>query len=223
MRICTSISPRRKERQQKCIQSWLMLGCTVTAVQTTEEISIIQQDYPEVNFVVTDRVGTVFNRPNLVSINVLLDQAREEDILILNSDVEIRTTVGELNRVWHPIDSNTLMMGIRWEEDPVTKSLKLLKYGIDAFLITPQIASDLNDIGMTMGCPAWDYWIPIHLQRKGYKIHTSKHLSLFHEIHQQNWNKQDFSVGVNLLQKHYGLSLKEASAFILNITERNNL
>jgi len=94
---------------------------------------------------------------------------------------------------------------------------------MDAFFITPKIAEDLKDIGLTMGCPAWDYWVPIHLQRKGYQLHTSKHLSLFHETHEQNWNRADFKIGAELLQKHYRVTLKEASAFILNITERTNL
>ena len=223
MRICTSISPRRKERQQKCIKSWLSLGYKVTAIQSNGESSSLQRDYPKVNFIETTSVGDVFNRIKLVRIRAILDQARSGNILILNSDIEIRSTSEEFSKIWTPIEGNNLQIGIRWEEDPKTKSLSLLKYGIDAFLITPKIANDLNDIGMTMGCPAWDYWIPIHLQRKGYQIHTTKHLNLFHEIHEQNWNKDDFTVGVRLLQKHYGLSLKEASAFILNITERTNL
>jgi hypothetical protein len=223
MRICTSISPNRKERQQKCIASWLALGNQVIAVQSPKESSTLKRHYPEVEFVETDKVGDAFNRSKLVRISAILSQAKDDPILILNSDIEIRTTVDEFNRVWNPIGGNNLQMGIRWEEEPITKSLRLLKYGIDAFLITPKIVEDLNDIGMTMGCPAWDYWVPIHLQRKGYQLHTSKHLMLFHEIHQQNWNKQDFDIGVNLLKKHYGLTLKEASNFILTVTERTNL
>lgn len=223
MIICTSISPNRTERQQQCIKSWLELGNEVIAVQSKGESSTLQQDYPKVNFEETNLVGDVFNRPKLVRISALLNQAMYAPILILNSDVEIRTVKSEFDRIWTPIEGKHLQMGIRWEEDPITKSLKLLKYGIDAFLITPQMLEDLNDIGMTMGCPAWDYWIPIHLQRKGYQLHTSKHLSLFHEVHQQNWNKADFNIGVALLQQHYKLSLKEASTFILQVTERTNL
>jgi hypothetical protein len=223
MRICTSISPRRKERQQKCINSWLAQGCKVTAIQSEGEASSLQQDYPQVNFIETTSVGDVFNRPKLVRIRAILDQARSSPILILNSDIEVRPTAIPFDEIWKPIEGDNLQMAIRWDEDPKTKSLSLLKYGIDAFLITPKIAEDLNDIGMTMGCPAWDYWIPIHLQRKGYQLHTSKHLSLFHETHQQNWNRADFNIGVELLKRHYKTTLKEASAFILNVTERNNL
>lgn len=223
MRICTSIGPKRKERQQRCIQSWLSAGCKVTAIQTEGESATLRQDYPEVSFVETNQVGDVFNRPKLVRISAILDQARYFPILVLNSDIEIRPTSIPFDKLWEPIEGKNLQMGIRWDEDPKTKSLSLLKYGIDAFLITPEIVADLNDIGMTMGCPAWDYWVPIHLQRKGYQLHTSKHLSLFHETHMQNWSREDFRIGVDLLQKHYRLTLKEASAFILNVTERTNL
>lgn len=221
MRICTSIGPKRKERQQKCIQSWLTLGCKVTAIQTEGESATLQQDYPEVNFIETNQVGDVFKRPNLVRIRAILDQARTAPILILNSDIEIRATAKEFHKEWE-VQPRTLHMGIRWNEYPDGRK-ELLKYGIDAFLITPEISKDLNDIGMTIGCPAWDYWIPIHLQRKGYQMKTSKHESLVHEVHPQNWSKEDFQTGVQLLQRHYRVTLKEASAFILNITERTTL
>ena len=222
MRICTSISPRRKERQQKCIQSWLTLGCKVTAIQSEGEASTLQKDYPEVNFIETNQVGDMFHRPKLVRIRAILDQARTSPILILNSDIEVRATAEEFESIWRVTGNKTLQMGIRWDEHP-DGSKKLLKYGIDAFLITPEISKDLNDIGMTMGCPAWDYWVPIHLQRKGYQLQTSKHESLIHEVHTQNWSRQDFQTGIQLLQMVYNITLKEASAFILNVTERTTL
>jgi hypothetical protein len=222
MIICTSIGPRRTERQQQCINSWLNLGYKVIAVQTVGETATLQQKYPGVVFAETNQIGDMFRRPNLVRIRAILDQARISPILILNSDIEIRSTTAEFDRLWETPNGKVLKMGIRWDEFP-DGTRKLLKYGIDAFLITPKIAKDLNDIGMTMGCPAWDYWIPIHLQRKGYEMLTSKSESLVHTVHPQNWNKQDFNTGVQLLQMVYDVTLREASSFILKITERTNL
>ncbi len=223
MRICTSLGPRRTERQQHCIRSWLDLGCEVVAVQPVGEIERLRPLYPDVTFVETTKVGDVFMHQNLVRINALLDQAHTEPIMIVNSDIEIRSTKEEFYKNWHTTEDKKLLMGIRWDEDPVTREQKILKYGIDAFLITPAIAKDLNDIGMTMGCPAWDYWIPIHLQRKGYGFVTSKRVEMIHEVHEQNWSRIDFKIGVSLLYKYYNLELKAASKFILQITERLDL
>lgn len=222
MIICTSISPKRTERQQQCINSWLDLGNKVIAVQSEGEASTLQQNYPGVVFVETNQIGDMFRRPHLVRIRAILDQAKIDPILILNSDIEIRSTAEEFDRLWEVPRSKTLKIGIRWDEYP-DGTKKLLKYGIDAFLITPEISKDLNDIGMAIGCPAWDYWIPIHLQRKGYQIQTSKSQSLVHTVHNQNWNRQDFNTGVQLLQMVYNITLREASTFILNITERTTL
>lgn len=221
MRICTSIGISRTERQQKCVNSWLGLGCTVTAIQSKGESKILSKLYPEVEFVETNLVGDIFHRNRLVRISAIVAQAVTDPVLILNSDIEVKSTKDRFRKTWSHDGSRKLKMGIRWEHDGT--ELKLLKYGIDAFLITPEMVGDLNDIGMVMGCPAWDYWIPIHLQRKGYALETSKLKDLIHEVHPQNWTKEDFSIGVSLLRKHYGLDIKAASKFILNVTEREDL
>lgn len=223
LRICTSLGFRRTERQQLCIKSWQALGYHVIAVQSEGETKLLQPHYPDVTFVETTRVGDVFNHTNKVRINALLEQAVDSPILIINSDIEIRADKDEFVSNWTPTKDKELKMGIRWDEDPYTKQLTLLKYGIDIFLVTPEIANDLNDIGMTIGCPAWDYWVPIHLQRKGYSFDVSKRQEFIHEVHPKNWSKVDFEVGLSLLRKHYRLDIKSASKFILQITGRENL
>lgn len=223
LRICTSLGFKRLERQQLCIRSWQALGYEVVAVQSKDESKLLKPHYPDVTFIETDKVGYVFNHTNKVTINAILDQAIDSPILIINSDIEIRANKDEFISNWTPTNDKELKMGIRWDEDPDTKQLTLLKYGIDIFLITPQIAKDLNDIGMTIGCPAWDYWIPIHLQRKGYSFNVSHRQEFFHEVHPKNWSKVDFQVGLNLLMKHYKLNISAASRFILQITGRDKL
>ena len=225
MRICTSLSPKRVNRQQFCIKSWMDLGIHVTAIQSVGEVKSYGMDqlYPDITFIETNLVGDLFNRRNMVRLSAMLQQATKESIIILNSDIEIRSTKEEFFNNWSPPEPKTLKIGIRWDEDPVTKELKLLKWGIDAFLITPQITKHLTDIGMTIGCPAWDYWIPIHLNKLGYKIQTSKVQELIHEDHPKNWSQVDYRIGVSLLTRHYNLSAKSASLLVQELTERTFL
>lgn len=220
MRIVTSIGPGRTERQQKCIATWIALGCDVTAVQSAGEAELLQPLYPSVTFVETSLVGDVFNRPKLVRIRALIDQAENENILILNSDIEVRSSSEEFISRWFSSSVKQLKIGLRWDENQTTKSLSLIRWGIDAFLITPKIKEDLNDIGMTMGCPAWDFWIPIHLYKQRYKIITYKDQSLIHENHERNWSDEDYRIGIDLIQKHYRMNERSAANWIRLITKR---
>lgn len=221
MQIVTSIGPNRVERQQFCINSWLNIGCSITSVQSRGEAETLQPLYPNVTFVETDLVGDTFNRPRSVRISALLQQAVSNTILILNSDIEVRSTEEEFKARWATPEPNTLKLGIRWDEDPNTKELTLLKWGIDAFLITPRIASLLDDIGMTMGCPAWDYWIPIHLYENcNHQIVTHKHPELIHENHPKNWSKTEYRIGLKILTKATGLSERQSSTLIRKLTVR---
>lgn len=221
MRIVTSIGPGRIERQQFCIASWLNMGCSVTSVQSVGETEKLQHLFPEVTFTETNLVGDVFNRRHSVRIKALLDQAKRHNILILNSDIEIRSTIEDFTARWSNPEPNVLKLGVRWDEDPITKELTMLRWGIDAFLITPRIVTRLEDIGMTMGCPAWDYWIPIFLYNQcGYGVVTNKQPELIHEVHSKNWSDKEYKIGLRLLARHCGTGQKESSMLIKQLTQR---
>ena len=221
MKIVTSVGPNRIERQKQCIQSWLDVGCTITSVQSQGEAEIFKPLFPEVEFVETDLVGNLFRKPKLVRISALLQQAVRQNILILNSDIEVRCTPEVFKERWSTPQFDELKLGIRWDENPVTKEKKLLEWGIDAFLITPAIVRRLVDVGLSMGCPAWDYWIPIVLfDQYNFKITTNKEPELIHEEHPKNWSERDYKIGVSILRKACKLGSKEASLLIREITGR---
>jgi hypothetical protein len=197
------------------------MGCSITSVQTAGEAEKLQPLFPDVRFVETNLVGDKFRRPHSVRISALLKEAKRGNILILNSDIEVRSNIEDFINRWSDPEPNVLKLGIRWDEDPVTKQLTLLKWGIDAFLITPKIAEHLDDIGMTMGCPAWDYWVPIHLYNHcGYGIVTNKQPELIHEDHPKNWSGAEYKIGLSLLTKQSGLGQKEQSTQIRHLTQR---
>lgn len=223
MRIVTSFGPSRIERQQKCLASWIAAGCKVTAVQSPGETELLQPLFPQAEFAETTLVGDVFSRPKLVRIQALIDQAVDSNVLILNADIEIRASQEEFLSQWTAPEGKRIRIGVRWNENPTTKKTTMFKWGIDAFLITPEMKKDINDIGMTMGCPAWDYWLPIHLSKKGYKIDTEKSETLIHEEHPRQWSDKEYRTGLNLLMKHYSLSGKKSAYMILNLTGRSHV
>lgn len=220
MKVVTSIGRSRIDRQQKCIASWIAAGCEVTAIQSAGETEILQQHFPHVKFIETKLTGNVFNRPKFVRISAMINEA---PVIILNSDIEVRASPEVFTERWSDAEHKEIKVGIRWNEDPVTKKTEMFKWGIDAFLITPEMIPHLPDIGMTMGCPAWDYWIPIQLHRLGYRIITQKQEELIHEDHPKNWTNGDYRIGLELLRKHYHLSQRGAAMLVQKLTERGNL
>lgn len=225
MRIITSVGPSRYERQLLCIKSWQSIGLDVVCVQSPGESAQFMDLYPGVEFVETDLVGDLFKKPHLVRIYALMKQAVRfhEPGLIMNSDIEVRCSKEEFESRWAAPKNRTLVMGVRWDEDPVTKVAKIQKWGIDAFLITPGIVDDVFDLGLSMGCPAWDYWIPLHLMKLGYQIVTHKHNDLIHESHPLNWSREDYEIGLRALRKSYGLNGKQAAMSIQRITGRKGV
>ena len=221
MKIVTSISPNRIPRQQKCIASWEAIGNTVIAVQSPGETAKLQILFPTVTFTETDKVGNKFGRLKSVRVCELFKQAKRCNVLVLNSDIEIRSTKEDFDNRWSNPEFDELKMGIRWDEDPNTGEMTLLKWGIDCFLITPRIANRLEDIGMTMGCPAWDYWVPLVLsQQVNYRLTVNKQPELVHETHEKNWSEKEYRIGVKLLSNACSISPKEASLLIRKLTGR---
>lgn len=221
MKIVTSIGPNRIERQQKCIASWEAIGCSVTSVQSQGETALLQPLFPNVTFTETNKVGDKFRRPKSVRVCELFKQAQRCNVLVLNSDIEIRSTKEDFDKRWANPEFDELKLGIRWDEDPITGNIELLKWGIDCFLITPRIAARIDDIGMTIGCPAWDYWLPITLHTQyNYKIITNKQPELIHEIHEKNWSDKEYRIGVRLLSTACSMPSKDASLLIRKMTGR---
>ena len=225
MRIITSVGPARYERQLLCIKSWQAIGLDVVCVQSPGESMQFKDLYPGVEFVETELVGDLFKKPHLVRIYALMQQAVRfsEPVMLMNSDIEVRCSKEEFESRWTVPKSKTLVMGVRWDEDPVTKVVKIQKWGIDAFLITPSIVGDVIDLGLSMGCPAWDYWIPLHLSKTGYQIITHKHDDLIHESHPLNWSRDDYDIGLKVLSRSYGLNGKQAAMKIQKITGRSGV
>lgn len=221
MKVLTSLGFNRIERQQLCLASWRAVGCSITSVQSVGEAGLLKPHFPDVTFVETDLVGNKFGKPKLVRISALLNQVGRSNALILNSDIEVRTPEAVFKERWTASTFDEIKLGIRWDHYPDTGELKMLEWGIDAFLITPNIVRRLEDIGMTMGCPAWDYWIPLILHNKfNFKITTHKQPELIHEYHPKNWSDKDYSIGVKLLKEALGISPREASLQIRKLTNR---
>jgi len=155
MKFITSISPRRIERQQYCMATWLQYG-EIIAVQTACEIPLLQPHFPNVQFVATEKTGaSIFGYPSRVNISAMIDQGPG---LLINSDIKIVTDQGQFDSDWEP-KSRQFNVGVRFDFDGPGKPKYLNKHGIDAFLITEEVMAVMEDHGFVIGVPVWDSWI----------------------------------------------------------------
>ena len=223
MRIVTSYGPSRIERQQKCLRSWINAGYEVTAVQSIGEAETLSKSFPQATFVETDLVGDLFGKPSFVRVKALLDQAKTENVLITNSDIELTGDVALFQTDWLEPDARILKVGVRWDSNPRVRGSRIFKWGLDAFLITPQIAADLPDVGLAIGCPAWDYWIPYHLHMIGYSIVTNSRHNLSHEVHSRAWSDQDYATGLQIMETRYSIGRQQLADFIQEKTGQRHL
>lgn len=205
------------------METWSTLDVPIEVVLPYGETRINKDEFPWVSkWRETTKVGDEFNCPHLVRITALTELAVNEPVLIINSDIEIHQTRAGFLDSWNRADGKTLRCGIRWDYDEHGK-MHLLKWGIDAFRITPLQAHLLPDIGMTMGCPAWDYWIPWHLWTCGHLIAPSTDKSLRHELHKVNWSQENYRTGLSIMRNKYHLTQAMLSTFIQEVTGRTKL
>lgn len=211
IRIVTSFSPRRTERQLACLASWRRLGMPIVAVQPSHEIDAMAEIYEGVEWV--PREG---QRPTIAE---LASVASDGPILLINSDIEIQSTQSEFRRDWLAIEGNTFRVGCRWEI-AVGRRPHLQRWGIDAFLITTEMLADFRDLGFRIGQPVWDYCIVLHYSSLGYTIRAKTDRGLAHESHQPAWTKAQGREGVAIIAREYGIDRETQNRRISELTGR---
>jgi hypothetical protein len=202
VKFITAFSRHRIERQKYCLQSWLEHASEVVAVQTAEDIQILQQHFPEVQFVETKLTGEfLYQLPNRVRIKALVDQGPG---LLINSDIKVSSTKSEFAKDWKP-SSRQLSVGIRYDFDGPGKPKKLNSHGIDAYLITEEVMKRLPDVGFVIGVSVWDYWFIWHMMCERFQIKAKTTPGLLHLRHPVNWSEVDTKIGFGIMESVYGL------------------
>lgn len=215
MRFITSLSPKNVSKCRECVDSWKPFSSEIVAVQTESEVPILQPLFPEVRFVVTDRVGTIFESSYCPNIHALVDQGPG---LIINADISIKTEVQMFNDKFST-KPKVLDCGIRWDYDTTGKTLN--PYGIDAFRIDHELMEILQGTEFTVGQPGWDYYFILEAHKHGFFINAHKNLPMFfHEIHEVNWSRWKLTLAQALLEKLYGIPQRDITLKIQKLTNR---
>lgn len=210
----TSLSPNpeRQERQHLCLESWRDIGLHVIVVNTTSEINCCSIQEPWIEFFESENVATEYDRPTQ-RISTLINVGRKNKLpfLLINSDVEI---CGDNSVIESALQEDCkLTIGIRYNHTPgkSRNSGKPERYGMDCFLMTPEMAATVPDMQFAIGKPVWDYWIPYHFRNLRCKFNWIKTPFFFHESHTLGWSQDDWSMGAEWMRKAYEVNVGDAT------------
>lgn len=202
----TSLSPSDKsiERQAAALDSWKRFGLTVHSIQRSSEMDLLRSRYRQVDHWSISNVEVGCYSRETQPIKSLVAIAREVGtILLINSDIEIYGSQSEI--VQRIAGDKRLVVGIRfnYKPNPGFRAVRE-KYGLDAFVLTPEMAASLPDSPLSIGKPVWDYWLPAHFRKLGYAMDFIGLPLFFHQKHALGWNDEEWMFGGRWLESHYG-------------------
>jgi hypothetical protein len=200
----TSLSPlaHHHDRQPICIDSWVKHGLQVVSVNTTAEVALLRNRYPQVTkWIVCDEVGTTYKKPTQLINNILgVSLALNSPILAINSDIEI---YGHQSRLLNLVRGLNMAIGIRHNYESSVLNATREPYGLDSFLVHPKHVRDIPKAIYSIGRPFWDYWLPWHMMRQGFEWNWIGEPLFYHKSHTLNWSNEDWQIGYEWAVGHY--------------------
>jgi len=224
----TSISPTHINAniQSDAIKSWIDLGFKVYSFNSPKEIETLNGQYDNVEFVPTYRTMEITYGKPLVSINAVLDWAKEREdqhYCLINSDIELIMDLEMVERVKLQMDKS-IVLDNRIDYD-TTKALTSHKYmmGIDVFFIHKKWLSIYPQSMHCFGMTFWDYFIPYVAIQNGVDVKFIKQNTAYHKKHSaqysmDNWKKSGrfFLWEAGLYQFNDTTDVGKMSTFVFN-------
>jgi hypothetical protein len=205
--IVTSIPPRIMREQggynigelyqADCVASWLAAGFKVLSVNVADEIPVLVERYPQVEFVSVERdARAVAGRPTPLIDDLLRVLARQTQTIvgIVNADLCMAVTDNWADYI-RPAIKSSILIGHRldlgsWSTQsgqlqatgiPYTGGFDLFFFERDA--IAKFLPADGGPWCFSIGMPWWDFWLPVALALQGYRVAMLEKLIAGHLIH----------------------------------------
>lgn len=187
----TSLSPKRIERQQECLDSWRKYDVEILAIQGEEELPEISSIFPDVNMIGTSNVSRTWSKKNNPNIIEFINQTADSGVVLINSDIKLNYEKDVFEKIWGPGPEDRIDCAIRYNIGEVNR---FEKSGIDVFKLPKGTCEKFANTQcfFFIGLPGWDYWLPYFAcNMKGMKLFTHFHLSVEHEDHTDRWKPEE--------------------------------
>jgi len=210
---CTAVTsinpdPSRQQRQEECLKSWVAAGMNIVAVNQSNEFDSMPWLSSIAKQCISGEIAVGYDRPvqkvvALLRAGILTGGA----FMVINSDIQVIGDVSPLNAALKMADRLTI--GVRWNHDKAAgvQTARLEAAGLDVFLMTPELAATVEDIGLGIGKPTWDYWLPHHFRSLGVKFNWVQRPLFFHESHPVGWSSMEWDRGHKTILDSCGVSI----------------
>jgi len=202
--LATSIPPFNLDTHKTCVASWIEFGFDVISINKSDEISILENEFPNVKFIESKKNSSKhFGKPLIYIDELVSALARvESDIVgICNSDIYINSPRHLQIKIREMLDDS--LIALQRTDVDSDGNKKIFKDGFDLFVfkkdllsIIPETEKINGEPGFCLGMPWWDYFIPIiflHNKKSLLRFVVDRgkfldHNIIFHQEHKSGWN-----------------------------------
>ena len=192
----TSIAPKHINEgiQLKAINSWLEAGYNVYSFNHPSEIPLLKDIYKGVIFIPTYKTQEKIFGKHYVSINGIFDYCIENghDLILFNSDIELRTDKETLTRIEAKMDNAIVMANrVNYENETQNSTVQYI-LGIDAFFIKHKYLQLYPQTAFCLGQCHFDYYIPYLAAINGIETIFVKQNVIYHKNHNAQYNHDNW-------------------------------
>jgi hypothetical protein len=207
MKVFTTINPNGNfEAQNEAMSSWAS-NFTIYSVNTKQEIEIIKDLYPYIEFIETSDTYN-YKGKKLIKINAILSAIKKIDedyACIINSDIILNDKIDINFLLKDRYLDNGIVISTRYELDN-DKIPYPFTSGYDLFLFNKKNIDLFFNNNYVIGMPWWDYWIPIIANKNKFNIYHVNSKLIYHKTHQTNydgdvWNEFGQSLYKDIVSK----------------------
>ncbi|MBE5951065.1 MAG: hypothetical protein E7260_05650 [Lachnospiraceae bacterium] len=213
--LATSLAPVGLENQKAAVQSWIDCGFEVISCNIQEEIDILENEFPMIEFVEMKRDGRNIGGkpcPYIYDILNVLKQRERGVTGIINSDIHLRNFTKEMQDDVVRLAQDNVVFLHRQEisslDAPIESGFYTFILGVDVFFLHDKNIDKYVDIGMIIGQSMWDYWFLIAAKENGIAIKELVNPVAFHVSHPIKWNHEASELLCDAMAKQFYPKLK---------------
>lgn len=205
--LATSLTiSKNLDIQKQAISSWVYLGFKVVSINASDELTVLQPHFPNVEFVAAQRDARAnYGKPYIYFDDILSYLAKQDCRIcgIVNSDIHfLRENLPAL--IYQNV-LNSLVFGSRIDIVSLDAPAEGQIFdGFDYFFFDNNILPRFLPEDFCIGLPWWDYWLPLNFLSNKRTIKKITTPIAYHIIHPCAYNLDSWRVlGLNLA-KFYG-------------------
>lgn len=201
----TSIPPKNLDLHQQTVDSWRDFSNQIFSLNFDEEIKILHNKFPFVEFVPI-KIENNFNNTR-IDINNFIEFAKKnnfQNFVIINADILIdNLDIIKWNKFLLQSQQYDLVISNRLNYQEVKSNTKLYFWGFDFFLIQNQYHNQIPKTIFALGDVAWDYFLPIDAILSERKVLFENSINLLHKEHPLGWDSEKWRNNLIYLTNQY--------------------